>query len=212
MASDRHLALGSSRKHAHWWCVMFHCSDPVQVEGRSCMRSSPLSWLLCSWVVMNIINPTYVTCVQCTQMCIVGKGLKVFKVLKLLRYAAVLLTFNCIYLLFLYIGAEPQRCNLHCWICSWCSQLVFGIATSSHCLFCKCCRPEVCTVVSSCNLICGLICGLILIICTVASSSGVEVHTGCWTVLSWWIRTSVWVSNNCIQDQFSVYRIRCFAL
>ena len=126
MASDRHLALRSSRKHAHWWCVMSHCSDPVRVEGRSCMRSSPLSWLLCSWVVMNIINgitlhvhlshqvwpqrseccgrgtPTYVACAECTQMCIVGKGLKGFKVSKLLRYAAVL-TFNCIYLLFLYV-------------------------------------------------------------------------------------------------------------
>ena len=42
---DRHLALGSSRKHAHGLCVMSHCSDPVQVEGRSCMRISLMSTL-----------------------------------------------------------------------------------------------------------------------------------------------------------------------
>jgi len=30
-----------SKKHVHWWCVLSQCPDPVQVEGRSCMRSSP---------------------------------------------------------------------------------------------------------------------------------------------------------------------------
>ena len=34
------------KKHAHWWCVMSRCSDPVQGEGRSCMKISPISTAL----------------------------------------------------------------------------------------------------------------------------------------------------------------------
>ena len=87
-----------TRKHAHWWCVMSHCSDPVQVKGRSCMRISLLSPLTpIAWIWLMILQegalyvhlshqvwpqrskhcgrgtPTNMSFAECTQMCIVGE-------------------------------------------------------------------------------------------------------------------------------------------
>jgi len=48
--------------HMHWWYVTSHCSDPVQVKGRSCLTISAISTLTSncltprwSWISLTVL-------------------------------------------------------------------------------------------------------------------------------------------------------------
>ena len=48
------LALCSPSNHAHWWCVLSHCWDPVQVWGGATWKSGQM---LGFWEVVNMVLP-----------------------------------------------------------------------------------------------------------------------------------------------------------